>query len=279
MDAADEITTEHEDDLGGESSEEMAEPHVRYAPYAPIAGDQAIVSLHDFALSAQRQDETQRGNNPTMPSPEAKPPRHSYETSQKASQDSVDEGEQRDFQVETSVEAADIKPLAVQLELPSDSPIILPVLQSDTTIASAEDASQMRNETEEYAVPTGGSEVVDRVTRNQEDDTANVEGSAVGVLSESHATGGQAAKRSALEGRLDLEEHQGDKDEDENKSADESVVDAVEQTKETSMQRTNSQGRKYCRYSGTPKRYFGRNQRTNQSADESVTVGKGPRGA
>jgi hypothetical protein len=39
----------------------------------------------------------------------------------------------------------------------------------------------MRNETEEYAVPTGGFEVVDRVTRNQEAHTAKVEGSAVGV--------------------------------------------------------------------------------------------------
>jgi hypothetical protein len=61
------MTTEHEDDLGGESSEEMAEPHVRYAPYAPIAGDQAIVSLHDFALSAQDRTETHVGNNPTIP--------------------------------------------------------------------------------------------------------------------------------------------------------------------------------------------------------------------
>jgi hypothetical protein len=76
MDAADEMTTEHEDDLGGESSEEMAEPHVRYAPYAPIAGDQAIVSLHDFALSAQRQDEATWGTTQQCP---LKPftPRHS----------------------------------------------------------------------------------------------------------------------------------------------------------------------------------------------------------
>jgi hypothetical protein len=78
MDAADEMTTEHEDDLGGESSEEMADPHMHFAPYAPsaIAG-QARVSLHDYASFAQRQDETQRGNFPTMPSPSAVPPRTS----------------------------------------------------------------------------------------------------------------------------------------------------------------------------------------------------------
>jgi hypothetical protein len=79
------MTMEHEDDLGGEASEEMAEPHVRYAPYTPIVGDQAIVSLHDFALSAQRQDEMQRGNFPTMPSSEAM---QSYEKYLRASLES-----------------------------------------------------------------------------------------------------------------------------------------------------------------------------------------------
>jgi hypothetical protein len=78
-------------------------------------------------------------------------------------------GEQRDFQVETSVEAADIA-VSSNLELPSDSPIIF-LSPTDSTIASAEDASQMRNETEEYAFQLAVP-VVDRVTRNQEADTA-----------------------------------------------------------------------------------------------------------
>jgi hypothetical protein len=79
----------------------MAEPHVRYAPYAPIADDQCVT----LYLPKTGQ---QRGEQPNN-APEAKYLGIRGETSQRQSQDSVDEGRNKGtFKVERGVEAADI---------------------------------------------------------------------------------------------------------------------------------------------------------------------------
>jgi hypothetical protein len=110
----------------------MAEPHVRYAPYA-TREDQAIVSLHDFALSAQRQDETQRGNNPQcLPPSQAIHLGIRMKRLKRRAKILWMKGEQRDFQVETSVEL--LISVSSVTRIASDSPISF-CLQSDSTIA------------------------------------------------------------------------------------------------------------------------------------------------
>ena len=170
MDFADEMTAEHEDDPGAESSEleESAEAyeHRRYSFNPAATSGQTTVSLHDFALLAQQQDATQRDNFPTMPSPQAMPPRSLTTTdmamaddnSQNASLESMDEGEMGDND-STDKDLVDHVPTDFQPEaIPTTTPDHLeyvhpesagkpPFELSNSTMAIAGYASQHSIET------------------------------------------------------------------------------------------------------------------------------------